>query len=58
MDAHDKYYNNWFMSKVPSKKCNKDSKFKLKSCMQKINAVQEYKDVDLQETFCKKVSVS
>ena len=24
-DVHDKYYNKWFMSKVPSKKLKKDS---------------------------------
>ena len=40
LDVHDKYYNKWFMSKVPSKKWKKDSKFKLKACMKEINAVQ------------------
>ena len=24
IDVHNKYYNKWFMSKVPSKKWNKD----------------------------------
>ena len=54
MDVHDKYYNKWFMSKVPSKKWKKDSKFKLKARMQEINAVQEYEDVDLHDTLYKK----
>ena len=27
VDVHDKYYSMWFMSKVPSKKWKKDSKF-------------------------------
>ena len=58
VDFHDKYYNKWFMTKVISTKWKKDSKFKLKSCMQEINAVQEYEDVDLHKTFYKKVSVS
>ena len=51
MDVHDKYYNKWFMSKVPSKKWKKDSKFKLKTRMQDINAFQEYKDVNLHDTL-------
>ena len=46
------------MSEVPSKKCKKESKFKLKARMQDINAVQEYEDVDLHDTFYKKGSVS
>ena len=58
VDVHDKYYNKWFMSKVQSKKCKKDSKFKLKSRMQEINSVREYEYVDLHNTFYKKVSVS
>ena len=57
VDFHDKYYNKWFMSKVISTKWKKDSKFKLKSCMQEINAVQEYEDVNLRNTFYKKRSV-
>ena len=58
VDVHKKYDNKWFMYKVPSKKLKKDSKFKLKSHMQEINAVQEYEDVDLHDTFYKKGSVS
>ena len=58
VDVHDKYYNKWFMSKVTSKKWKKDSKFKLKARMQEINAVQEYEDVELCDTFYKKGSVS
>ena len=58
MDVHDKYYNKWFMSKLPSKKWKKESKFKLKSRMQEINAVQEYEYVDLHYTFYKMGSVS
>ena len=54
VDVHDKYYNKWFMSKLPGKKWNKDSKFKLKACIQEINAVQEYADVYLHNTFYKK----
>ena len=46
------------MSKVPSKKWKKDYKFKLKARMQEINAVQEYEDVDLPDTFYKKGYVS
>ena len=58
VDVHDKCYNKWFMSKVPSKKWKKDSKFKLKARMQEINAVQEYENVGLHDTFYKKGSVS
>ena len=58
VDVHDKYYNKWFMSKVPSKKWKKNSKFKLKARMKEINAVQDYEDVDLNDTFYKNVSVS
>ena len=53
VNVHDKYYNKWFMSKVPSKKWNKDSKLKLKSRTHEINEVQEYEDVDLHDTFYK-----
>ena len=56
--VQDKYYNKWFMSKVPSKKWNKESNFKLKYRMLEINAVQEYEDVDQHEKFYKKGSVS
>ena len=58
VDVHDKYYNKWFMSKLPCKKQKKDSKFKLKSHMQDIIMVQEYEYVDLQETLYKKGYVS
>ena len=52
-----KNYNKWFMSKVPSKKCTKESSFKLKARMQEMNAVQEYEDVDLHKIFYQKGSV-
>ena len=42
VDVHDKYYNKWFMSRLPSKIWKKDYKFKLKYCIQDINVVQEY----------------
>ena len=45
------------MSKIPSKKWKKEYKFKLKSRMQEINAVQGYEDVDLHDTFYKNGSV-
>ena len=35
------------MSKDASKEWKKDAKFKLKVCMQQVNAVQEYEDVSL-----------
>ena len=34
VDVQEKYYNKWFMSKVPINKWNKNSKFKLKARMQ------------------------
>ena len=40
VDVYKKYYNKWFMSKVPSKKWKKDFKFKFKARMQEINPVQ------------------
>ena len=46
------------MSKVPSKKWKKDSKFKLKARMQEINMVQEYEDVDLHHAVYEKGAVS
>ena len=55
VDYHEKYYNKQFMSKTPSKKWKNESKFKLKSRMQDINAVQEYEDVYLHDIFYKKV---
>ena len=54
VDVHNKYYNRWFMSKVTIKKWRKESKFKLKYCIQDINAIQEYGDVNLHDTFYKK----
>ena len=54
VEFHDKYYNKWFVPKVPSNKWKKDSKFKLKYCMQEINAVQGYGYFDLRVTFYKK----
>ena len=51
---HNKYYNKGFMSKVPRKIWLKDSKYKLKVCMQEVSAVQEYSDVDLHNTAHKK----
>ena len=30
IDIHEKYYNKWFMAKVPRKIFRKDSKYKLK----------------------------
>ena len=58
VDVHDKYYNSWFMSKVPRKIWRKDSKYKLKVCMQEVSAVQEYSDVDLHNTAHKKRDIS
>ena len=58
VDVHNKYYNKCFMSKVPSKKWKKDSKFKLKARMQEINMVQEYEDVDLHHAVYEKGAVS
>ena len=58
VDVHNTYYNKWFMYKLPSKKQKKESKFKLKSCTQDINAVREYEDVDLHKKFYKKGYVS
>ena len=58
VDVHGKYYNKWFMSKLPSKKWKKESKLKSKARMQEINVVQEYEDVDLHDISYKKVYVS
>ena len=49
IDIHDKYYNKWFMAKVPQKIFRKDSKYKLKVHMQEISAVQEYVYVDMDD---------
>ena len=36
VDIHDKYYNKWFMAKNPQQFFGKDSKYKLKICMQEV----------------------
>ena len=41
------------MSKVPIQEWKKDSKFKLKARMQEVNAIEEYEDVRLHDTFYK-----
>ena len=38
------------MAKVPQKVFGKDSKYKLKVRMQEVSAVQEYRDVDLDDS--------
>ena len=58
VDIHDKYYNKWFMSKVQQKILGKDSKYKLKVRMQEVSAVQEYKDVDLDDSTYKRAAIS
>ena len=40
VDVHEKYYNKWFMSRLTSNECKKDSKLKLKYRMQEINKVK------------------
>ena len=58
VDIHDKFYNKWFMSKVPQKKFREDSKYKLKVRMQEVTAVQEYKDVDLDNDTYERAAIS
>ena len=58
IDIHDKYYNKWFMAKVPQKIFGKDSKYKLKVRMQEVSAVQEYSDVDLDSDRHKRADIS
>ena len=58
LDIHDKYYNKWFMAKVPQKIFGKDSKYKLKVRMQEVSAVQEYSDVDLDDGRHKRADIS
>ena len=48
IDFHNKYYNKWFMSKIPDKKWKKDAHFKLK--VRARNAIQEHRNVDLHIT--------
>ena len=40
LNIHDKYYNKWFMAKVPQKVFGKDSKYKLKIRVQEVSAAQ------------------
>ena len=49
VDINDEYYNKWFMANNPQKNFGKDSKYKLKVCMQEVSVVQEYNDVDLND---------
>ena len=58
IDIHNKYYNKWFMAKVPRKIFGKDSKYKLKVRMQEVSAVQEYSDVDLDDGRHKRADIS
>ena len=58
LDIYSKYYNKWFMSKVPKKIVGKDSKCKLKVRMQEVSAVQENRDVDLDDNTHKKAPIS
>ena len=58
LDIHEKYYNKWFMAKVPQKVFGKDSKYKLKVRMQEVSAVQEYRDVDLDGSTYKRAAIS
>ena len=58
LDIHDKYYNKWFMSKVSQKIFGKNSRYKLKVRMQEVSAVQEYRDIDLDDNTYKKEDIS
>ena len=58
LDIHDKYYNKWFMAKAPQKVFGKHSKYKLKIRMQEVSAVQEYRDVDLDDSTYKRAAIS
>ena len=57
LNIHDKYYNKWFMTKVPQKVLGKYFKYKLKVGMQEVSVVQEYKDVNLDDSTHKKVAI-
>ena len=46
------------MAKVPQKVFGKDSKYKLKVRMQEVSAVQEYRDVDLDDSTYKRAAIS
>ena len=58
IDIHDKCYNKWSMAKVQQKVFGKDSKYKLKVRMQEVSAVQEYRDIDLDDNTYKKEDIS
>ena len=58
LDIHDKYYIKCFMAKAPQKVFGKDSKYKLKVRMQEVSAVQEYSDVDLDDSTYKRAAIS
>ena len=55
---NDKYYKKWFMSKVSQKIFGKDSKYKLNIRKQEVSAVQEYRDVDLDNDTYKRADIS
>ena len=55
---NDKYYKKWFMSKVSQKIFGKDSKYKLNIRKQEVSAVQEYRDVDLDNGTYKRADIS
>ena len=58
VDIHDKYHNKWSMSKIPQKIFRKDSKYKLKVRMQEVRSIQEYNDVDLDDSTYERAAVS
>ena len=58
IDIHNKYYNKWFMAKVPRKIFGKDFKYKLKVRMQEVSALQEYSNVDLDDGRHKRADIS
>ena len=58
IDINDKYYKKWFMSKVSQKIFGKDSKYKLNIRKQEVSAVQEYRDVDLDNDTYKRADIS
>ena len=58
LDIQDKYYNKWFMTKIPQKIFGEDDKYKLKVRMQEVSAVQEYSDVDLDDATHKRADIS
>ena len=57
LEIYDKYYNKWFMSKVPQKIFGEDSTYKLKVRMQEVSAVQEYRDADLDDKTYKRTAI-